>query len=475
MKANNQENNEVFKKIFQKKMSELDVILEELFKYQDNISSTYFDSWLKKSNFQEIANEEPGGIYKSTANDIRKNLLELKDKYGSFEQIKEKSIPAIGSILDQFSDKTNKAKKYVKYIKLYLKDREYRFEEIKEETQLHYETSSELTGKVFQAYFLNIKNGITKNAELGRAIFKTTKGLFAEFIFSDNYTETTYYGVYEFLKGSQTIVFDLSTIDDTRHVHLKLRYTSPQDEIMLGLCLIYDQRNISSIRILLKQIKDSEEPEKPALLSYKEKEDQFKNIDSTILAFLSIKKNNFQTIPSDDGRTINSLRILQTHVNKYSPFDNKENSFLDFPKPILFVATPKSSNNEHFKSVTEIITKLKSKYKNHLNIQNREPDKKLPPIDSLKIIRKTRIFVFIFTEKVEKASYSLVQLGWALAHCKQIILIYNRDVISNRFYKIKDSKFVHTHRYENLKSETPSIISVINTIIDSSLEKNINE
>ena len=78
--------------------------------------------------------------------------------------------------------------------------------------------------------------------------------------------------------------------------------------------------------------------------------------------------------------------------------------------------------------------------------------------DALQDLRKTRFFVLIYT-KTDIGSYSLVQLGWALAHCKVVLVFYEEGSISEHVKSIPERAFMQS--FQDLEVGIDNIFNTI--------------
>ncbi len=72
----------------------------------------------------------------------------------------------------------------------------------------------------------------------------------------------------------------------------------------------------------------------------------------------------------------------------------------------------------------------------------------LPKINE---IQKTSLFVLIYP-KIERASFSLIQLGWALAHARSIIVFYEEGTLTENTLRLQ-SIGVSFIQFKNINDE----------------------
>ena len=197
----------------------------------------------------------------------------------------------------------------------------------------------------------------------------------------------------------------------------------------------------------------------PGLLSFRTNPDTFYNVSSIIRRYLLSKRHNYYKAPRD----IHTLEELSKFLNGHE--ENWESRFIEEYIPKLFISSPGLSiGKEAFSKNKEVIDKILGRINTSLNdlvkiniYNNQTPIKDLNP-RTLFLIKKTRFFVLIHT-KTDKGSYSLVQLGWALAHCKSVMIIYEKGSISDHIFTL--SSQVQRKVFSNLAKEWPDISSFI--------------
>ena len=336
-------------------------------------------------------------------------------------------------------------------------------------------------------YFLSVAERKSKHLKIARALLETSIGNVAELENVVDGFSKDYSGTYEIIKGNRKVIyFDLKDdpVNTTRELHIKAVYMNPNDEIMLGTYTTYDEQFVYSGLIVLHQItneKFSEDEMKPILCSYRLNSKAFIAIPEAIKQYLSLKKRNYRSVP----RTVPSLDELQVYLDEYVPLKNKKNRFLELEIPRVYLATPQGSSKQNGSSekvgqpqnVDKLILEIEGALKNEkVQLISKQTNSNMPAsdlksIDSLKLLKRTRFFILVITN-VNKASYSLVQLGWALAHCKYIMLIYNDLYVSDRIKSIS-TNVINKHIYKSLSSEKErrEIANAIRTFVHDNMEK----
>ncbi|MEQ9007029.1 MAG: hypothetical protein RLP12_04030, partial [Ekhidna sp.] len=134
--------------------------------------------------------------------------------------------------------------------------------------------------------------------------------------------------------------------------------------------------------------------------------------------------------------------------------------------PRLFIASPKTSlsgeERKHEEFVEKIYSDIENKFGKDLEVRLRKHDmeaEELASYDNLKYLEKTKFFILVLNS-TNQASFSLVQLGWAMAHCKHCMVVFNPNNVSSRFSKAKNVGFV-PREYNDPENEYNEIIKDI--------------
>ena len=94
-------------------------------------------------------------------------------------------------------------------------------------------------------------------------------------------------------------------------------------------------------------------------------------------------------------------------------------------------------------------------------------------------LQTTRFFILIYTRS-EKASFSLVELGWALAHAKVIMIFYEKHSVSERIETLdaindsladKNNKRMHVKEITDVKTSFDEICNEIEKNIKNNLKE----
>ena len=114
-----------------------------------------------------------------------------------------------------------------------------------------------------------------------------------------------------------------------------------------------------------------------------------------------------------------------------------------------------------------LILKLKKNLAGRVDIfeeeQNTMDNFQKISFESFRTLQKTTFFVLILGD-FNKASFSLVQFGWALAHCKHLMIVYKKENVSNRFEAVEKMR-VEKKAYKNINKEFDDIFIAIRRFV----------
>ncbi|WP_024771745.1 hypothetical protein [Aquimarina macrocephali] len=432
---------------------ELKILIEELDAWYKKIIKSsgglnHFTKWLDENGIT--------GIKRSSIEGCRKIL---KDQEIS---------PLVSSFIFNSDSNVGKAKTIIRFAKKYFQSLKHPFED-----------------RIWFFYFLDIGSSkYDKYPKIGRGLLKTHSEFNAALENVPDGFSQNYEGKYRSINDN-VIFFDLNTPDERKRLHLKICFHSIENEIMLGTYSTFDRLRVLSGSILLEQITHqnyTDEATKPILVSSIDHKEKFNAIDPAIRRYLSNKKKNYYKAPN----FIPNKDTLHGYVSKCAPpsLEHIENRFLELQKPIIFLSTPQSGliNDEttlELKKATiqNIIHNLKKEFQ---DFQIRYEDTGLTnakeiihPFNNLRLLQQTRYFIIILT-KTDKASFSLIQLGWAIAYCKYVLIIYEDGAISERLKALeKISANIQRIKISNIAEEQEKICQEISFfILSHKLDKN---
>ena len=363
----------------------------------------------------------------------------------------------------------------------------------------------EFSDKTWYFYFFYLSGRVTgEHPKLGRAILCTQKFgkcTFQNVGLADDPNSDDYIGDYKKLKDNKVLVFDLNS-NGERNLHIKTPYKTNDDDIQVGSYNVFDGERLYSGTVILEQIRhdgadfsskqeDDLDTELTAkLMSHIRNREDFDEVNSTILEFLSIKRYNYSLLPQAH-RTLDSLQVF---MDGYSPFKRIEERFLEGLKPRVFIASQTISkrtdgievqvDGERLKKITSNLEeKLGSKYEFRSSYRvDKEMAKKYGiykaqaavSLENLKFIRNCRFCIFYFPAKKEISFFS-VQIGWALSSTKHIIVVYKKGNISKRLEQFSDQKnksgenaifSIKKIGYDNLELEQEKIFDEIERFLE---------
>lgn len=259
-----------------------------------------------------------------------------------------------------------------------------------------------------------------------------------------------YEGEWEQLADCKVYIFNLwqpSEDEKERHLHFKVKFPNGRKRILFGSYSTYDTDDLYSGSLVFERIDEkgvlTDNIKPPLAISYDENPKDFEEIDESVIEYLSLARDNHLFT---DG-PLGSFNELKKWVETENPFSLCERRFFDYSKPRLFIACPQTSlkeTDDRHKNLIEKLEKdLREKYESNLDItvkNQKGVSGELSSFENLKYLQRTKYFILILDE-VKKATFSLVQLGWAMAYCKHILVFYKDNTVSSRFIADKDAIF----------------------------------
>ncbi len=262
------------------------------------------------------------------------------------------------------------------------------------------------------------------------------------------------------------LFFDMSSVTKKISIHIKVNCSNlSNDNIMLGAYISFEDNHITQGSILLEATDKLEEPKIYSL--FRNKEELENNVNPNILSYLALKKYNFAKVK----RNV----VNETRLERFVQQDFKENfktRFIDYAVPKMFMAVPTEVLlNQNTKSVIHQIIEGVQNENNNIDVRiNDGTDEKLRAIEkppSFVQLQRCRFFV-LFCFKGAQYSLSTVQLGWAMAYCKRVIVFYEEGGLSANFLKLRGLG-VLMEKFSDLSKDMNHIISVLNVEISVNL------
>jgi len=324
---------------------------------------------------------------------------------------------------------------------------------------------SSFAPRIWYFYFLDVGDTNRDYPKLGRGLLSTTKDNKAVLKIPDRYDDD-YTGDFNYI-GDNVIFFDMWGNERKKRLHIKINFRQAEDDIMVGSYSTFDRR-IYTGSLVLEQLTnefvDLNELE-PTFLSKVDNPQDFKEVKSAIKEYLAVKKQNHHKVPRMPAIDIDGLSRFLNAYPKPQP-KNIEDRFLELESPIVFISAPQTSIKGDSKMVKAkkkvikgILDDLKTELEKHDEYQVKYEDtdiqesyKMMKPFDCLRMLERTRFFILILTE-TEKASFSLIQLGWAIGLCKNVLFIYEGDIVSERLKSLEaiNSNFIPKNRKDIIK------------------------
>lgn len=232
------------------------------------------------------------------------------------------------------------------------------------------------------------------------------------------------------------ICFDFKSNISDKTLYIKCHFVSRYDEIMLGAYITTDNNRIVHGSLVFNAVNSEE---KPAVLSYKNS--SFNNIPIEIRKYLSIKWRNYFKVPNP----VSNLQLLNETISYYN--ESWEHRFIETEKPTIYFAMPTLAlstvrYNKFRENLMVLVNSLCKKYQGSFNFNQistrKEQEDLLSSRPDLNLLSTSRLFILIVM-KHEGGSFAMVQLGWALAHCKHIVVFYEEGSITGTILRLSNT------------------------------------
>lgn len=280
-------------------------------------------------------------------------------------------------------------------------------------------------------------------------------------------------GPFREIAGSGFYYFDLKNEDETRECHFKIQYPSKKHSLVVGIFTNYAPYKIRSGSLVLEKITSEDKliGIEPIEACPKYNPNGYQFIPDYVQDYLYEKTPNYGSVPQNIGDKTTLVRF--NNDRHRLDVENRDKRFFDFETPKLFIAaqqTSFSSGNDQYlqeNTVVQDVIKLLSDKRKDVDVVQREKSD-LSKVDlgsftSLVELKRTKYFVLIVTRH-EKASFSTVMLGWAMAYCMHILVLYREDTVSDRFLALSKLK-IDREKIEDFDPE--SVMLQITRFIDS--------
>jgi hypothetical protein len=314
--------------------------------------------------------------------------------------------------------------------------------------------SPNVTRQAFFVYHLYMgRDG--KEPKLGRSILKIKNDNSVVFKNVPDGISVDYFGS-DYTAREDRIVFNLESQSGDKTIHLKI-YCSDinRDKVFLGAFLTYEYHHIIHGTVVLEPVPDGEEAQ-PLMLSNTQNPQIFNSVNPFVREYLSFRRYSYKRVPKD----IRNYKPLENFLYREAQ-EKPIRRFIEKTRPTVFIASPNSSvDKEKFKNNQRLIEKLKSRLRSRfsekIEISNKRTKysellKEVTPPPSFRILQRSRFFILIYNE-TDQGSLSLVQLGWAMAHCKEVMLFYQKGSISLNIRRLNNLG-VYTYQFDNLELE----------------------
>lgn len=374
-----------------------------------------FDEWLETKNKQ-------GEGFKY------KNIIKVKD-----EILQLKDLVLNDKELEKFKSKIRKIMSWQNLVNLYFAE----LRTVKEKIELN---------RFWNVYFFY---NISATPKIGKSCIILINKTNAELQNVPDEVSEQYSGIYR--KEAGILCFDFVALNSKKSLHIKTYLIKNNDEILLGSYVTTDVGRIIHGSIVLMS---TESPQQSALIS-KENDEELKLLPNAIINYLSVKWRNYHKVPYP----YNTLSGLEEFVRKYQ--EKWARRFIEREKTDVYFAIPGMAiSNEDGSKYRVILKKILEDLKNSYELTHafnfmisRDKRKDSPSAKpNLGVVSNSSIFFLIYMHGT-KASFSLVQLGWAMAHCKLVVVFYEENSLSKTILRLASDTMVF-HSFVDISSES---------------------
>ncbi|MDF1867985.1 MAG: hypothetical protein P1U70_24410 [Saprospiraceae bacterium] len=308
------------------------------------------------------------------------------------------------------------------------------FENVLKEYEQSLEVNyNKFLGKNWYLYFFY--NRMKSKPKLGRAILSIDNYGKATITNVQDDISTDYQGTFKLI-NDYILFLDMVGKSEATKIHLKIIVGDEPKELCLGGYISFESQTVFTGSIVLELRMEKRHELSPGHFSYPDL--GFQETNKNIIKFLSLKNRNNIKIPKE----IYSYNSLARFFESFE--SDEKTTFFDLSKSIVFLSSPASSlyspslHSIKSKAIKEIKTKLENSFgteANRINVlypnyyrseyENGEfplHNAKREMLENLEILRRTHFYVLMYDSRA--VSKSFIELGWALAHCKVILIFY---------------------------------------------------
>ncbi len=291
-------------------------------------------------------------------------------------------------------------------------------------------------GTQWYVYFFYFGIGYRHKVGLGRTVMTISKDAKVYLKNVEDNKSINYEGTLNF-DNAEVLSFNLQGPNSESQLHIKVLAQPEFPKLLVGAYLNYEIRKVRCGTIVMEH-KMTSENLTPGF--YTIDHDDFETIPKPIRRFLAQKSQNILNLP----KPIYSIDDLATFMDNY--LQDKRHLFFDPEETRVFFASPAQSilNEEHEENSTMILNikdVLEAKFKsNNIKIKIDYPGGKKPSkqnadfyknriVDNFKDLKLTKYFFLFIGQR--SLSKSLVELGWALAYCKIVVIFYHDQLLDD--------------------------------------------
>ncbi|MCO6359206.1 hypothetical protein BXY85_1688 [Roseivirga pacifica] len=367
--------------------------------------------------------------------------------------------------IEKYSQKATKLSRFLEKTILEFEESEFASEElVKSESQsikYHY----------WHFNFLHVTppGGADKRPKIARTLLKVSNSpKEAVLINLEDPQSEDYQGRYDEIGKSGVYAFDLWNKKRNRKLYFKIHFPNTKYRVVIGAYTTFDSEKIYSGRIVLRRIDSQNKDDLKSVLLGRDVTSGFDSIvDHSIQEFLSQRDKNYLMVPNSNG----TLNGIKAKTKDSGPFQHIERRFFDFENPRLFLACPiltAQHSSREIDILQDLQTELKTGFpnlivdlneRNRRHLQDQENEFRLINLESFEKLQGTRFFVIII-EETQKSSFSLVELGFALAKCKYVLILHKAGTVSKKIEELKmvESRHVRVQDFKNsIVEDFPSI------------------
>lgn len=293
--------------------------------------------------------------------------------------------------------------------------------------------SASFTNKRFFVYFMYLGQSSLEPA-LGRSLLIFGDGNHVELENAREKTGDFSYPIGKYKRYANHIYINLTGERPAQHreLHIKAGLRSANQELAVGSYSTLEYGEIVTGSLIITK---TDNQAKPKVISpFQDLSKVRPTVRPAIWDYLCLKSQNYAKVP----REITGIDSLRAHIDKNAAIELTNRRFLENGLPTAFISAPHySANSNDQQSFTNALHNVQLELKqsrigSKVNVVTHFDSKSAQrqrSIEILKGLKRVRFFI-LFLGTTERLSFSLVELGWALAYVKYCIVYYPDGQIS---------------------------------------------